>query len=686
LEGRSAGRSRLLPIDEDSGLGAPGREIDGLATNPGKRPSLEASAELLDSLREVVFQTDPEGNWSYLNSAWTALTGFDVAETLGTSFLQYLHPDERESTLAMFVEVVSGGADYCLHEGRYRTAAGGYCWVELRARVLFDEEGAIVGNTGTLVDVSGRHRAEELLAEQTDVLELIARGAPLESILEALRDLTTADDPSAGAPTAVPIVSPTGGRRLGLIRLPNQAPEELDATAQALIARSQHLAAIAIERQRAEDEVRRQALRDPLTGLANRALIDDRLQQAVEGALRGGRHGALLLLDLDNFKDVNDSLGHLAGDALLRHVACRLTSTLRSTDTAGRLGGDEFAVVLPELSDLAQAERVSRKLLASIAEPAEFDEIPLRTTGSFGISLFPAHGVDRAVLFRQADVAMYRAKRRRSGFAVFDPASDTERLLVLELAGKLRRAVDEAQLRLQYQPKVDLRRDCIVGVEALLRWEHPERGEIAPDQFIPLAVSTGLIKPLTHWVLQTALADRNRWSHQGLDLTVAVNLSADLLADPELPASVDDAMRASGTQAGQLELEITESALMAHPDAAIRAIEQLTELGVAFAVDDFGTGYSSLAYLKRLPVRWLKVDRSFVCEMDTDHRDASIVHATIELAHNLEMAVVAEGIETRKACELLADLGCDYGQGFFLARPMPPNEVLPWVERRRSRS
>ena len=654
---------------------------------------LEGSSELLDSLREVVFQTDPEGRWTYLNTAWTAMTGFGVAESLGTSFLEYLHPDERESTLAMFAQVISGGADYCLHEGRYRTADGGYCWVELRARVMFGDDGTIVGNTGTLIDISGRRRAEELLAEQTDVLELIAQGAPLHTTLEALRDLierhtgktaeiSTGDTPYASSSTAAPIVSRIGRQQLGMITLPTWASGELDPAARALIERSQHLAAIAIERQRSEDEIRRQALRDPLTGLANRVLIDDRLQQAVDGALRGGRYGALLLLDLDNFKDVNDNLGHPAGDALLRHVAERLTTTLRATDTAGRLGGDEFAIVLPELSDLAQAERVSRKLLASIQEPVEFDQIRLRTTGSFGISVFPTHGVNRATLFRRADVAMYRAKRQRSGFALFDPATDTERLLVLELAGELRRAVDEHELFLHYQPKIDLRRDCVVGVEALARWEHPERGPIPPDQFIPLAISTGNIKPLTHWVLQKALADRALWSRQGLQLTVAVNLCAELLADPGLPASVHHAMQATHTGAGELEFEITEGALMAHPETAVRTIEQLTELGVAFAIDDFGTGYSSLAYLKRLPVRCLKIDRSFVREIDTDPRDASIVHTTIELAHNLELAVVAEGIETPDACQLVAHLGCDYGQGYFLARPMPSDAIIPWLDNR----
>jgi len=426
------------------------------------------------------------------------------------------------------------------------------------------------------------------------------------------------------------------------------------------------------------DSLRHQATHDALTELPNRVLLQDRLTQALADAARDATPIALLLLDLDRFKEINDTLGHHVGDQLLQWIGPRVLELLRGADTMARLGGDEFAVLLPGAEEAA-ATALATEILAALAVPFMLEGQSLDVGASIGIALAPAHGDDAATLLRHADVAMYVAKRGHQGHAVYDPAQDGNNPLRLGLMGELRAAIAQGELLLYYQPKLDHTSGRVSGVEALLRWPHPVHGLIAPDQFIPLAEQTGLIAPLTWWVLETALAQCQTWARAGLLLGVAVNLSARTLHDLALPARITALLATYGVPAGLLTLEVTESALMADPTRALNVLTQLAEQGVCLAIDDFGTGYSSLAYLKRLPVHQLKIDRSFIQHLVEGGADAAIVVSTIGLGHHLGLRVVAEGVETAEAWQLLAASGCDVSQGYHLSRPVTATELERWL-------
>jgi diguanylate cyclase (GGDEF)-like protein len=418
----------------------------------------------------------------------------------------------------------------------------------------------------------------------------------------------------------------------------------------------------------------RQALHDPLTGLPNRELFADRVGQAIRAADRERHPAALLLLDLDRFKDVNDTLGHHHGDQLLIQVGQRLGGALRKADTVARLGGDEFGVLLPGATTEG-AGAVADKLRAELQQPLSIDGVALDLDASIGIAVYPEHGSDAAQLLQHADVAMYMAKQAHVGFLAYDPAVDQHSPRRLALLGGLRRALERGELVLHYQPKADLGSGAIRGVEALVRWQHPEYGLLGPGEFIPLAERTGLIHPLTHWVLDAALEQAARWRHAELGLSVAVNISTRCLLDPSFADQVARQLATRLVPADLLVLEITESAVMVDPARALEVLGRLHTLGVGLAVDDFGTGYSSMAYLKDLPVDELKIDRSFVGQMATSRSDAVIVRSAIDLGHNLGLRVVAEGVETQQAWQELAALGCDIAQGYYLGRPMPAAEL-----------
>jgi diguanylate cyclase len=421
-----------------------------------------------------------------------------------------------------------------------------------------------------------------------------------------------------------------------------------------------------------------QALHDPLTGLPNRELFGDRVEQAIRASDRGLQPASLLLLDLDRFKDVNDTLGHHHGDRLLGEVAARLTGTLRAVDTVARLGGDEFAVLLPDAT-ADGAAAVAQKVRAALHQPLTLDGVGLDLDASIGIAVYPDHGGDAAELLQHADVAMYAAKQAHAGFVVYDPAVDQHSPKRLALLGGLRRALERDELVLHYQPKADLHTGKVLGAEALVRWHHPAHGLLGPGEFIPLAERTGLIHPLTRWVLDAALRQAAAWRRAGHQLSVAVNVSTRSLLDREFPDQVADRLTAWEVPATSLVLEVTESAVMADPVLALEILGRLHALGVGLALDDFGTGYSSMAYLKALPVDELKVDRSFVGQMATSNSDAVIVRSTIDLGHNLGLHVVAEGVENQATWEELAALGCDTAQGYHLGRPMPADELEQWL-------
>ena len=440
---------------------------------------------------------------------------------------------------------------------------------------------------------------------------------------------------------------------------------------------------LAIERQAVEEELRHNALHDALTGLPNQRLFNDRLQVAMAQAKRSGDKLAVCFIDLDRFKVVNDTLGHRVGDALLKEVTARLASTLREADTLARLGGDEFVVLLPQIADTTAAAKIAQRLLESLEAPMVVGGRELYVTASVGVSMYPDAGVDPESLIKNADHAMYRAKDiGRDTYQIYVPRDPSigERL---SLETALRRAIKNDELLLHFQPQIDLGSNDIVGVEALVRWQHPERGLVSPADFIPLAEETGLIVPIGAWVLDRACKQIALWRRLGFPpVRIAVNVSARQFRHKSFIDSVQSVLEANRLDPGQLEIELTESVMMHAGDAELQALARLKFLGVRLAIDDFGTGYASLSNLKRFPVDVVKVDRSFVLDCLNSTDDAAIVKAVVSMGHALRLQVVAEGVETREQLAFLQLLGCDCAQGYLIGAPMPADKFERLVAER----
>ncbi|MFI1602818.1 putative bifunctional diguanylate cyclase/phosphodiesterase [Streptomyces griseofuscus] len=436
--------------------------------------------------------------------------------------------------------------------------------------------------------------------------------------------------------------------------------------------------ALWMARARAEEQ-----LRDPLTGLPNRQWLQERIWTALDDADRIGARSALMLIDLDRFRSVNDTLGHLAGDRLLLQIAERLRLALPRGAEAARLGGDEFAVLLPVADSITSAMRIARGLVTALSSPLDLDGLTLVLEASAGVAVFPDHARDAEGLLRRADVAMYQAKRDRTGVEVYESKRDSNTPDRLGLLGDLRRALDAHEVQLHYQPKVRFDGQ-VAGLEALVRWVHPERGKVPPDEFIAIAESSGLMPHLTEYVLETALEQVARWRSQGIRVPVAVNVSPRDVHTPGFAGSVAARLARHGVPAGALQLEITEHVLLEDPQRAADTLAALTGHGVKMSLDDFGTGYSSLVHLRRLPVSELKIDRSFVARLAVDTEDAEIVRCTVDLAHSLGLLVVAEGVEDDETWERLRDLGCDAVQGWLVAAAMPPEEATAWLRFRQT--
>jgi diguanylate cyclase (GGDEF)-like protein/PAS domain S-box-containing protein len=432
------------------------------------------------------------------------------------------------------------------------------------------------------------------------------------------------------------------------------------------------------ERKAETDALEYRALHDPLTGLPNRTFLRERLEETIRAGEREMKPCAVLLMDLDGFKSVNDSLGHEAGDRLLKQVSQRMRSVLRKADTIARYGGDEFAIVPWGATDVPRAVLIAEKVLQAVDKAFTIDDQPIAVNMSIGIAVFPQHADDAEALMRRADVAMYTAKRARSGFSVYSTDQEGgDNGGRVPLIGKLRYAIDQFELVLHYQPIVSARNGQLLKVEALVRWGHPSHGLLPPDDFIPSAEQSNLIKPLTAWVLNEALGQVHAWSKVGIDVGVAVNLSARNLLDDELPDAVAELLGTWQVAPEKLSLEITERSILA--TEAEETLRRLHEIGVRISVDDFGTGYSSLTYLKRLPVQEIKIDKSFVMDMATNRDGAAIVRSTIDLGHNLGLKVVAEGVEDETTVQLLREYGCDFIQGFHISRPAAASLLGPWL-------
>lgn len=487
-------------------------------------------------------------------------------------------------------------------------------------------------------------------------------------------------------------------------QIPVKGQDELASTAQAYNEMSLRLRALDEERRAAEERVMQlnaeleqrvelrtsqlatlnkkleyQALHDALTQLPNRTLYYDRLHQQVLIARRNRSSFTLMTMDLNRFKQVNDLLGHHNGDLVLQEAAARLRGVLRQSDTVARMGGDEFTLLLPTATAIDEAVIVARKILQSLSEPMLIEGQSLEIGASIGVALFPQHGTDAHALMRHSDSAMYVSKRTHSGFTVYDATLDAEDAERLTLHMELRQALSHKQFVLHFQPKVEFASNCISGVEALVRWQHPHLGLIYPDVFLPIAEKNMMMREMTLLVLDLAMHQSELWQAQGLDLAIAINISATNLQDSAFPDDVAAALARRKVNPKKFELEVTETAIMSDPLRAIENITRLNHMGLQIAIDDFGTGYSSMAYLRKLLVSKIKIDKSFVIDMHRNHEDEVIVRSTVDLGHNLGLKVVAEGVETQAAWDKLKHLGCDSAQGYFMGKPVPAEELEKWL-------
>ncbi|HUP44894.1 MAG TPA: EAL domain-containing protein [Thermoanaerobaculia bacterium] len=425
--------------------------------------------------------------------------------------------------------------------------------------------------------------------------------------------------------------------------------------------------------------LRHQAMHDGLTSLPNRVLLLERFEKAIDRARQTSTTVALLLMDLDRFKEVNDTFGHHFGDMLLKQVAFRLQNQLHVADTVARLGGDEFAVVVADATDSNAVVTTARRILNSLEQPFVIEGQVLEVGASIGIALYPVHGTDARTLLRRADVAMYAAKEAQTGYAFHREGHEQRKPDDLSLVVEMRNGLERDEFELYYQPKLHLRSGLVTRAEVLVRWNHPQRGLLAPGAFIPIAERTGLIKPLTDWIFDRAIQQCRTWQDEGAPVHLAINISAKSLQEQTLPSKVNSLLTKWGVDPRFLKIEITESSIMADPAHALAIMSLLQSLGVRLSIDDFGTGYSSLTHLRELPIDEIKIDKSFVFGMTASEADAAIVRTVIDLGHNLGKQVCAEGVEDEETWRALGAMGCDLAQGYWISRPVPAAKLIEWL-------
>jgi len=680
------------------------------AANAQRKAVLDAAT------RVSIIATDPQGVITVFNSGAERLLGYTASEVIGLRNVTELHLDtelvqharrltfELSEKLAGFDVLVRRAAREGLEEREwtYIRNNGEPVIILLSVTALRDEHGNLTGYLHVGTDVTERKRAEETLRQQTAAMTASMDGI---GILDGRLDFTYVNDALAklfGYPTAqeivgrsicdlyeppeqvrfitsvVPLVQQRGrwrGEATGLRNDGSLFPQEISLTAiegggMVCVVRD------ITERTYAEEQIKHLAYHDALTTLPNRLLFKDRVSVAISHAQRHDGRVAVLFLDLDRFKVINDSLGHNIGDQLLQAVAARVQSCVRDSDTVARLGGDEFTLLLPELTHAEDAALVAQKILEAVRYPFHIEGREFYITTSIGISIFPEDGVDAETLIKSADTAMYQAKEQgRDNYQLFNAVVNAKALQRIALEHGLRRALGHHELAVHYQPIFDFRTSRITGMEALLRWTHPEMGPIPPATFIPLAEAIGVMIPIGTWALRIACAQAKQWHEAGFStLSLAVNLSVCQLQQPDLVTLVREILTETGLPARLLELEITESTAMQSPEASIRTLYDLKKLGIRISLDDFGTGHSSLAYLKRFPIDTLKIDQSFVRDITRDPDTAAIVTAIIAMGHSLRLKVIAEGVEFTDQATFLKRCSCDQMQGFLINAPMPATE------------
>lgn len=661
-------------------------------------------AALVDSTSDAIYSTDTSGRITSWNNGARMLYGYEMAEILGQP-VSLLFPPDRMEELERIHKAAYQGERYSCWQSERRRKDGTLVPVSSSVSPIRDAQGRIVGVSGVVRDVSDRVEAARalqryrLLAESASEIMVFAdasghvltanraaaqfRGVSAEALEgQDLREMIVPED-RGNIPRGEGLCG-YAKFEVSAFRYDGQVVP-LEITFQAMESEGERIY-LCIGRdisERRENELllARQAFYDALTDLPNRSLFMDRLQHALTRSVRSQTPLAVLFLDLDRFKVLNDSRGHHAGDMLLISVARRLQSCLRNEDTLARFGGDEFTVLLEGIGDEGQAARLADRLLRRLEEPFEINGHRVYTSASIGIAIGTAPNVTAEELVRNADLAMYRAKEEgKARYSVYHPHLGFLAEEQLRFETELRSAIEMNEFQVHFQPVILMETRQTISMEALARWEHPRFGLMPPDEFVPLQEQIGLIEPFTLWVLRESLAACQAWHDAGYRLSVSVNLSPMNLHTPGFVDRVAELTRQMNFPPSYLKLEITESAVMLDPAVALRVLNQFSDMGIRLSLDDFGTGYSSLSYLRQLPVQEIKIDKSFIFGMvEHDDDDAVIVRATIEMAHNLRKKVVAEGVEQQDVWNLLNILGCDAAQGYHMAYPMPPAEALEWL-------
>ncbi|MGB5966598.1 MAG: EAL domain-containing protein [Sulfurimonadaceae bacterium] len=688
--------------------------------------ALNASGELNQELKvrmELALLGSNDGLWDwnildnsvYFSPRWKEMLGFSDDELSNElpNWAERLHPDDVDETWADVHKNVNGETEYYENVHRLRHKHGHWVWILDRGKTQYDENGKAVRMLGTHTDITEEKKMQLRYAHQAQIIEqvhdsvistdldgmIVSWNKGSKTLLgytskemqgQHIRTIYLEDDYEE-LDQNIAFLKQNGKCRT-VVRLVQKSKEIIYAELSLSLLKDEKEKPIGMvgyahditERKKVEDELleqqivlQHQAHHDALTELPNRTLFNDRLQQAVEKAKRNNSLFALFFIDLDRFKQINDSLGHSIGDNLLKVVTERLKATIRREDTLARLGGDEFTIIMEDLSKAQDASILAQKILEVLQDPIEIDAHSLYVSSSIGISLYPQDDTDAGNLLKYADAAMYRAKEEGRNNFQFYSAEMTELALErLYMTTSMRQALKNEEFVIHYQPQIDAESNTLIGMEALVRWQHPTKGLLSPITFLPLAEETGMIIELDHWVMRTGIKQVAQWYKEGLKPGVlSLNLSMKQLEHHDFIRLLQENIETYGFKTEWLELEVTEGQVMQKPEAAIAKLGQINALGIGISIDDFGTGYSSLSSLKRLPINTLKIDRSFVMDLPQDEEDAAIVRAIIALARSLNLDLIAEGVETSVQKEFLLANDCKNIQGYYYSRPIPAEEI-----------